>query len=119
MAIPPAPTPRQNAALSDCQLAMLDSWAEGNFEPDWHPGYRPPRTLEELPTAAHGDMLTRAALEFCLADAFHPGCEMTWPVRAQTMYMAPFRFRHARRGWIEPAPAQTLTADSVTIPPGS
>jgi len=32
MAIPPVDTPRQNAALSDCQLAMLDKWAEGNFE---------------------------------------------------------------------------------------
>jgi L-lysine epsilon oxidase C-terminal domain len=60
-------------------------------------------------------MLTRAALEFCLADAFHPGCEMTWPVRAQTMYMAPFRFRHAPRGWIESIPPATLTPDAVTI----
>ena len=31
-------------------------------------------------------MLDRAALEFCLADAFHPGCEMTWPMRVASMY---------------------------------
>src|SRR3546814_20670143 len=63
-------------------------------------------------------MLTRAALEFCLADAFHPGCEMTWPVRASTMYMAPFRFRHDPDGWIEPQQSEVLTTDSVTIPNG-
>lgn len=118
MSIPPAPTPRQNASLSECQLSMLESWADGNFEEDWSPGHKPPRTLEEVPVAKQGDMLTRAALEFCLADAFHPGCEMTWPVRARTMYMAPFRFRHAPRGWIESIPPTMLTPDAVTIPNG-
>ena len=34
-------------------------------------------------------MLDRAALEFCLADAFHPGCEVTWPIRHLTMYSSP------------------------------
>jgi hypothetical protein len=102
MNIPPAPTPRQYAALSDCQLAMLDQWAQGDFEADYDPAYRPPASIEQVPLADQGDVLTKAALEFCLADAFHPGCEMTWPVRAATMYMAPFRFQHAPAGWIEP-----------------
>jgi hypothetical protein len=118
MNIPPAPTPRQNAALSDCQLAMLEAWAEGNFEADWDPHRKSPWSIGEVPLSARGDMLTRAALEFCLADAFHPGCEMTWPVRAQTLYMAPFRFQHAPAGWIEPAQSEVLTTDSVTIPNG-
>ena len=47
-------------------------------------------------------MLDRAALTFCLADAFHPGCEMTWPVRHSTMYSAPFRIRHRRADDPEP-----------------
>jgi len=38
-------------------------------------------------------MLDKAALHFCLADAFHPGCEMTWPMRHATMYEKPFRIR--------------------------
>ena len=29
------------------------------------------------------------------ADAFHPGCEMAWPMRHHTLYMAPFRIAHA------------------------
>lgn len=118
MAIPPADTPRQNAVLSDCQMAMLQMWSEGNFDDDYDPSRQPPRTLDDVPLAEQGEMLTRAALEFCLADAFHPGCEMTWPVRAATMYMAPFRFLHAPKGWIEPLQSEVLTTDSVTIPNG-
>src|SRR5690606_23626736 len=48
-----------------------------------------------LPVAEQPDMLTKAAMDFCLADAFHPGCEMTWPMRTSGMYMAPFRLKHA------------------------
>ena len=118
MNIPPAQTPRQNAALADCQMAALQAWAEGDFDADYDPDWRSPKNIDEVPVAQQGDMLTRAALEFCLADAFHPGCEMTWPVRAQTMYMAPFRFLHAPEGWVEPPQSEVLTADSVTIPMG-
>ncbi|WP_394688686.1 LodA/GoxA family CTQ-dependent oxidase [Hoeflea sp.] len=118
MNVPPADTPRQNAVLSDCQMAMLKQWAEGNFHADYDPDRKPVREIDDLPVVAQGEMLTRAALEFCLADAFHPGCEMTWPVRAATMYMGPFRFRHAPPGWIEPQQSEVLTTDSVTIPNG-
>jgi hypothetical protein len=63
-------------------------------------------------------MLDRAALEFCLADAFHPGCEMTWPMRTPTMYMAPFRIAHAAQGWVEPGFGPELTQDTLSLPNG-
>ena len=118
MAVPAVDTPRQNTMLSDTQLQMLSEWAEGNFIEDWEPGRQRPSSIDDVPLAERGDTLTRAALEFCLADAFHPGCEMTWPVRTSTMYMAPFRFAHAKDGWIAPAPGNTFTSDSITIPNG-
>ena len=118
MNIPPAPTPRQNSVLADWQMAALEQWAEGNFDADYDPDCQRPTSIDELPVAEQGEMLTRAALEFCLADAFHPGCEMTWPVRATTMYMAPFRFLHVPEGWKEPSQSEVLTTDSVTIPMG-
>ncbi|MGO4713518.1 LodA/GoxA family CTQ-dependent oxidase [Bradyrhizobium sp. 2TAF24] len=118
MNIPPAPTPRQNCALSNCQLAMLDQWAAGNFDADYKPHHVPPSTIDKVPLAEQGDVLTKAALEFCLADAFHPGCEMTWPVRTATMYMAPFRFAHVLPDWVAPNLGETLTSDSMTIPNG-
>ena len=77
---------------------MLDQWAAGDFVADCDPD-RPPRGIEDVPLAEQGACSTRAALEFCLADAFHPGCEMTWPMRVATMYMAPFRLRHAPPTW--------------------
>jgi L-Lysine epsilon oxidase N-terminal/L-lysine epsilon oxidase C-terminal domain len=117
MAVPTPATPRAFSQLSDTQLAMLDQWVAGDFVDDW--GTLPTYTeIDQVPLPAQGEMLTRAALEFCLADAFHPGCEMTWPVRAATLYMAPFRFAHAPQGWIEPSMGEVLTSGSVTIPNG-
>jgi hypothetical protein len=118
MNIPPANTPRQYAALSNTQLAMLKQWAAGEFESDYDPKRRSHTSIEEVPLAEQGDTLTRAALEFCVADAFHPGCEMTWPVRTASMYMQPFRFAHQPPGWAEPRLGEILTSDSVTISNG-
>ena len=118
MNIPPVESPRQYAALSDCQLAMLDQWAAGEFDEDYDPDRVPPRTIDDVPLKDQGEMLTRAALEYCLADAFHPGCEMTWPVRIATMYMKPFRFTPARPGWVPPQLGTVLTSDWITIPNG-
>lgn len=118
MAIPAAKTPRQNAMLTETQLALLEEWAEGNFIEDYDPNSRPPADLSEVPLGQRGDVLTQAALEFCLADAFHPGCEMTWPVRSASMYMAPFRFLHAPDGWIAPNPSEVFTSDALSLPNG-
>lgn len=98
MNVPPADTPRQNAAVTDTQLRMLDLWAAGDFEADWKPGARPPRRIEDVPLPLQPGTLDRAAMDHCLADAFHPGCEITWPMRHASMYRAPFRLREAAAG---------------------
>ena len=54
-------------------------------------------------------MLDRAALIHCLADAFHPGCEVTWPIRHVSMFMAPFRIRHRASTDPETWPGTQLT----------
>lgn len=114
MSLPTPDTPRAFSSLSATQLTMLEQWTAGDFESDW--GKVPLYTdLGQVPLAEQGEMLTRAALEFCLADAFHPGCEMTWPVRTPSMFMEPFRFRHAPPGWVEPDLGTTLTSASVAV----
>jgi hypothetical protein len=118
MNIPPAETPRQHVALTDTQLTFLHQWAAGDFVADYDLDAAPPRRIEDLPLAHQGEVLTRAAMEFCLADAFHTGFEMTWPMRTATLYMEPYRLAHAPEGWIEPAMGQILTGDAVTIPDG-
>ena len=42
--------------------------------------------MTDVPLAGQPDMLDKAALHFCLADTFHPGCEMTWPMRHASMF---------------------------------
>lgn len=117
MNIPPAETPRQHAALTNTQLGFLQQWANGDFDADYEPDPKPPRRIEDVPLAEQPATLTKASLEDCLADAFHPGCEMTWPVRSKMMYMAPFRFLHAPAGWIEPQYAPTIDA-ALGLPSG-
>ncbi|MCX6316278.1 MAG: LodA/GoxA family CTQ-dependent oxidase [Bacteroidetes bacterium] len=116
MNIPAAHTPRQHAFLTDTQLRFLDQWAAGDFIPDYDANYKYPRTLEEVPVQDQPDMLTRAAMEFCLADAFHPGCEMTWPLRTASMYKSAFRLQHAPENWIEPNYGAILNSDVISLP---
>lgn len=94
MNVPPADTPRQHATVTDTQLAMLQCWAQGDFINDYDPYMELPIELIDVPLQGQPKMLDQAALEFCLADAFHPGCEMTWPMRHASMYMSEYRLRH-------------------------
>ncbi|MDH7447801.1 LodA/GoxA family CTQ-dependent oxidase [Aquimarina sp. 2201CG14-23] len=96
VAIPTQGSVRQHSTLSKLQLTFLDQWVQGDFESDFE-GFNTcePKTIDEYPIKEQPNMLTKAAMDFCLADAFHPGCEMTWPMRTSGMYMAPFRLKHA------------------------
>jgi L-Lysine epsilon oxidase N-terminal/L-lysine epsilon oxidase C-terminal domain len=107
MSLPPI-SDRQHMMLSPTHLRLLEHWKDGDFEPDLDPDHAPPRAIEFVPLAEQPATLDRAALSFCLADAFHPGCEMTWPIRHMSMYMAPFRLRHRAIGDPEPGYGDTL-----------
>jgi hypothetical protein len=99
--IPPTPSPRQYASLTDTQLNFLQQWANGDFVADYAAKAPPAVPFAKLPYPEQAETLTRAALDFCIADAFAPGWELTWPVRAWTLYMAPFRIQHAAAGSVE------------------
>jgi hypothetical protein len=119
MSIPPADSPRQYAELSNTQMTFLKQWANGEFINDYDPNYEAPKQLDDVPVSEQGDMLDKASLEFCLADAFHPGCEMTWPVRNKGMYMGAYRFLHpVDPDWVEPSYGMQLTTDVLTLPDG-
>jgi hypothetical protein len=102
MDVPAASTPRQNATVSPTQYRILQLWAAGEFVDDWATAPDPPHDLDAVDLSSQPAMLDRAALDYCLADAFHPGCEVTWPVRHITMYASPFRIRHRPPGVAEP-----------------
>jgi hypothetical protein len=110
MSLPPV-SARQHLALSPTQYRVLQRWAESDFDPDLDLDAQPPRSLDAVALADQPAMLDQAALTFCLADAFHPGCEMTWPMRHTSIYSAPFRIRHRPPGVSEPSYGTMLTPD--------
>ena len=78
----PGTTPRQWMAVLPIQYRWLQQWANGDFDADWPAGgLQFPGSLEDLPLSEQPMALDRAALDECLGGPFHPGCEMTWPVR--------------------------------------
>lgn len=113
-----ATSPRNVFDLPAVQQVMLQRWANGDFLGDWTPGVAPTLTIEAVPLARQPAMLDKAALHFCLADAFHPGCEMTWPLRHPSMFEKPFRFRRRPPGRPEPDYGSTLTPALALAPGG-
>jgi hypothetical protein len=101
---------RQHLALSPTQYRLLERWADGDFEPDLDLDAQRPSSLDAVPLADRPAILDEATLTFCLADAFHPGCEVTWPIRHTSMYSAPFRIRHRSPGVPEPSYGAVLTS---------
>jgi len=91
--IPPQ-APLSMLSVTQTQYNRLQKWAAGEFEADWNPQAATPLgNLENLPLDSQGDMLDVTALHYCLGGPFHPGCELTWPMRHYTMYYAPYRIR--------------------------
>jgi hypothetical protein len=68
--------------LTRAQYAMLQSWAEGDFESDLDT----PPAEDPLPEA-----VTRMALETCSGGAFFPGIEVGGVVKTASAYSEPFR----------------------------
>jgi hypothetical protein len=106
-----------NLALPSVQEALLKRWVKGDFVNDWPVKNPPPTSINKVPLAGQPAMLDKAALHFCLADTFHPGCEMTWPMRHASMYDKPFRIRHRPPGEPEPDYGPSLN-QQIALQPG-
>ncbi|XXY75356.1 LodA/GoxA family CTQ-dependent oxidase [Sorangium sp. So ce295] len=111
-------SPRNLLDLPRVQQVHLQRWVDGDFIGDWHRDAVPPQSIDDVPLAEQPAMLDKAALHFCLADAFHPGCEMTWPLRHTSMYEAPFRFRLGPEGTVPLDFGSELTPESAMAPGG-
>lgn len=118
MEIPAGNSPRQNTTITHTQFEALRRWAGGDFVDDWDPSAPAAESIDVVPIADQPSTLDRAALEFCLADGFHPGCEMTWPMRHLTMYSKPFRIRHRPEGQRDPDFGAKLTQREVLATDG-
>lgn len=110
--------PGNMLAMTGLQELLLRRWVEGRFVADWPAAAPPSASIDEVPLAEQPEMLDRAALHYCLADTFHPGCEMTWPMRHATLYAKPFRIRHRAADAHEPDYGSTLTPGKVRLVDG-
>lgn len=92
---------------------ILRLWVAGNFKSDFNPDQGHPDKLKKVPLQNQPEALDKANMHFCLADAFHPGCELTWPMRHASMYRAPYRIRERAQGKAEPMFGNELNQNSV------
>jgi len=99
--------------MTTLQEGLLRRWVEGKFIADWSENHSVPASIDAVPLQEQPHMLDKAALHYCLADTFHPGCEMTWPMRHASMYDAPFRIRPRSAAEPEPDYGSTLTPIKV------
>ncbi len=84
----------QGVAIDELALTItlydrLKLWAEGKFVPGKPPAPILPAGLEDLPLDEQPRALDRTPLEDCLGGPFHPGIELTWPMRRPSMWRAP------------------------------
>ncbi len=106
------------APLTPTQLQWLQQWADGDFAEDLGHQPAPWQRLDDAPLAQRPALLDRAALDFCLADAFHPGCELTWIVRRRSLYSGPLRLRRRPPKLPEPDYGDVLAPDVAIDPNG-
>ncbi len=76
--------------LTPSQYAILGAWAKGDFVNDYEDAKADAvKQLDDMPIAMRPEALTRAALDACSGGAFHPGVEITWPIRHAALYRKP------------------------------
>jgi len=116
VALPPS-SPRDYIAVTRFQYNALSRWAAGDFISDFDPTLAELlETVDQVPLQLLPAALDRGALEPCLGDAFHPGCEATWPVRVRHMWSGPYRLRH--REGAEPDFGDLLTPEKAVSADG-
>lgn len=112
------PSPRTGFTFTPTIYEFLRQWMTGSFIDDYDPSAKEPESLHKVPLAEQPAALDRAALHFCMGGPFHPGCEMTWPMRRRNMYRAPFRLRQRPASEAEPDYGPFLTQVTVLADDG-
>ena len=107
------PSPRVGFSFTGTIYKFLQQWMLGDFIDDFNPAAKEPASIEEVVLADQPSTLDRAALHFCMGGPFHPGCEMTWPMRHSSMYRAPYRLRQRTDSNTEPDYGEFLTQATI------
>ncbi|AXG71646.1 L-lysine 6-oxidase [Kordia sp. SMS9] len=81
--------------ITQIQYARLKKWANGDFTTGHPKEYIP---FGKLSPAAQVNALNQAPMEECLGGPFHPGIELTWPMRVKQMWKKPYRLNVVAEG---------------------
>ncbi|WP_108869074.1 LodA/GoxA family CTQ-dependent oxidase [Aquimarina aquimarini] len=81
--------------ITRTQYSRLKKWAEGDFTIG-EPIVQKP--FNQLTVEEQINALNQAPLEECLGGPFHPGIELTWPMRIKIMWESPYRLRVVEEG---------------------
>lgn len=87
-----AGVPGARLAVTPLMYRKLGQWAAGDFEDDWKGEPAVPR-FADLAPAEQARALDRAGLFECLGGPFHPGIELTWPMRIRSVWKEPYRLK--------------------------
>ena len=102
-------SPENNLQVVGLRAELLKKWVEGKYTNDLATNLKVFRALTDVPVEAQPMMLDASSLHFCLADAFHPGCELTWPMRHVSMYSELFRIKLRPANTMAPGLGDKLT----------
>lgn len=84
-----------NLPITETQYNRLALWAKGEFTTGEPKKYV---SFEELSPAEQINALNQAPMEECLGGPFHPGIELTWPMRQKQMWKRPYRLNVVEEG---------------------
>ena len=106
---------QDDLAVTPTQYKWLEQWAEGDFTTDKPQVYS---SFDEMPPQEQTESLTIAPLEECLGGPFHPGIELTWPLRNLIMWDKPFRLKVLPEGEKPKDDFGPLLAPRIALIPG-
>jgi hypothetical protein len=112
------PAARGGFCITRTLYNYLRRWMQGNFVADYDPNAKPPASIDDVPLANQPVTIDRAALHFCMGGPFHPGCEMTWPMRHSSMYRSPYRLRQNLGGLTKSDYGEFLTQATINASDG-
>jgi hypothetical protein len=111
-------SPRVYFSVTATKYKLFQRWSEGDFLDDLHQPDGHVARFEELPLEAQPGTLDMAALHWCMGGPFHPGCEMTWPMRVFAMYREAFRLRERPATLPEPDYGPFITPAIISLSDG-
>jgi hypothetical protein len=106
--------PQDDLAVTPTQYRWLEQWAAGDFT-----AKKPkPVAFDDLTPPQQAASLEMTPLEECLGGPFHPGIELTWPLRHLIMWEEAFRLKVLPEGEEPRDDFGPLLAPRIALAPG-